>query len=316
MPARSTFFAINCILKTVCLFRCLTTVALAQQPVVSRLEIYDLATNTRRVVRQDSVRFEAPNWTRDGRLIINQEGLLYGVRISDGQKTKISTGSATNCNNDHGLTPDGQTIIISNNVRKATGKGSTSTVMTLPLTGGQPRQLTDTAAGHSYWHGVSPDGKTLVFVGERPTGEAGKTDFELYTIPRTGGLETRLTHSPGLDDGPEYSPDGKYIYFNSMRSGRMQIWRMNADGSRPKQLTNDAYANWFAHPSPDGNWLVLISYLEDQGSNHPADKAVMLRLMNAKTGQLRELARFTGGQGTINVPSWSPDSKSFAFVSY
>ncbi|QJD80873.1 TolB family protein [Spirosoma rhododendri] len=312
MPARF----ITYLPKTISLLLGLTTATLAQKPVVSRLEIYDLATNSRRVVRQDSVRFEAPNWTRDGRLIINQEGLLYGVRISDGQKTKINTGSATNCNNDHGLTFDGQTLIISNNVRKASGKGSTSTILTLPLAGGQPKQLTDTTAGHSYWHGVSPDGKTLVFTGERSTGEAGKTNFDIYAIPRTGGPETRLTNSPSLDDGPEYSPDGKSVYFNSVRSGRMQIWRMNADGSQPKQLTDDAYSNWFAHPSPDGQWFVFISYLEDQGSNHPADKAVMLRLMNVKTGQLRELARFTGGQGTINVPSWSPDSKSFAFVSY
>jgi Tol biopolymer transport system component len=315
MPAYATFLPENCAIKTVFLLL-LSLSALAQKPVVSRLEIYDLATNSRRVVRQDSVRFEAPNWTRDGRLIINQEGLLYGVRISDGQKTKINTGSATACNNDHGLTPDGQTIIISNNVRKAIGKGSTSTVMTVPLAGGQPKQLTDTAVGHSYWHGVSPDGSTLAFVGERPIGTTGKTDFELYTISRNGGPETRLTNSPGLDDGPEYSPDSKFIYFNSMRSGRMQIWRMNSDGSQPKQLTNDEYANWFAHPSPDGQWFVFISYVQDQGADHPADKAVMLRLMNIKTGQLRELARFTGGQGTINVPSWSPDSKSFAFVSY
>lgn len=316
MPARPTFFFVNRISLSVYLFLSLSVSVLAQKPVVSRLEVYDLATNSRRVVRQDSVRFEAPNWTRDGRLIINQEGLLYGVRISDGQKTKINTGSATTCNNDHGLTPDGQTIILSNNIRKATGNGSTSVVMTVPMTGGQPKQLTDTTAGHSYWHGVSPDGKTLVFTGNRRVGAMGDSDFELYTIGRDGGPETRLTNSPGLDDGPDYSPDGKYVYFNSMRSGRMQIWRMQADGSQPKQLTNDAYSNWFAHPSPDGQWFVFISYLEDQGSNHPADKAVMLRLMNIKTGQLRELARFTGGQGTINVPSWSPDSKSFAFVSY
>ncbi len=316
MPTYSTLLQRTHFLQITCLLTGLSVTAFAQKPVVSRLEIYDLATNSRRMVRQDSVRFEAPNWTRDGRLIINQEGLLYGVRISDGQKTKINTGSATACNNDHGLTPDGKTIIISNNVKNASGKGSTSTVMTLPMTGGQPRQLTDTAVGHSYWHGVSPDGKTLAFVGERQTDSAGKTDFEIYTISSTGGHETRLTHSPGLDDGPEYSPDGTYIYFNSMRSGRMQIWRMQASGSQPKQLTNDAYANWFAHPSPDGKWLVFISYLVDQGSNHPADKDVMLRLMNVKTGQLRELARFTGGQGTINVPSWSPDSRSFAFVSY
>ena len=284
-------------------------------PVVIRLEIYDLGTGNGRVVRQDSVRFEAPNWTRDGKfLLINERGLLYKVAVADGQKTVINTGSVTTCNNDHGITPDGQTIIISANGINPDGS-TNSNVFTLPLAGGEPTRIT--ARGPSYWHGVSPDGKTLAFVGERPVGPDNKSDYDIYTIPIGGGTETRLTTATGLDDGPEYSPDGKYIYFNSFRTGRMQIWRMRADGSQPEQITSDAYANWFPHLSPDGRWMLFISYLEDQKTAHPADKAVMLRLMDTKKpGQFRELARFTGGQGTINVPCWSPDSKSFSFVSY
>lgn len=285
-------------------------------PVVSRLEIYDLATSQRRLVRQDSVRFEAPNWTPDGKfLIINEKGLLYKVAVNGGQKTRIETGTVTACNNDHGLTPDGKTIIISSTAADGGRTGRASAIYTVPISGGEPKRLTAAGLGASYWHGVTPDGKTLAFVGER-TGPDGKTDFDIYTIPTAGGPETRLIESPGLDDGPDYSPDGKYLYFNSYRSGRMHIWRTRADGSRPEQITNDAYANWFAHPSPDGRWIVLITYFQDQGTAHPADKDVMLRLKNLKTGELRELARFRGGQGTINVPSWSPDSKSFAFVSY
>lgn len=285
------------------------------KPVVSRLEIYDLGTGNRRVVRQDSVRFEAPNWTRDGKfLLINERGLLYKVAVADGQKTVINTGSVTTCNNDHGLTPNGQTIIISANGINPDGSNN-SNVFTLPLAGGEPTRIT--ARGPSYWHGVSPDGKTLAFVGERSVGPDNKSDYDIYTIPIGGGTETRLTTATGLDDGPEYSPDGKYIYFNSFRTGRMQIWRMRANGSQPEQITSDAYANWFPHLSPDGRWMLFISYLEDQKTAHPADKAVMLRLMDTKKpGQFRELARFTGGQGTINVPCWSPDSKSFSFVSY
>lgn len=290
----------------------------AQTPakVVSRLETYDLATGTRRMVRQDTGRFEAPNWTRDGQfLIINQGGRLYRVAVRGGQKTPINTGIATACNNDHGLTPDGQTIIISHNLEEPGRTGRPSNVYTLPLAGGEPTRITQ--RGPSYWHGVSPDGKTLAFVGERPVGPDNKPDYDIYTIPIGGGpTETRITTSPGLDDGPDYSPDGRHIYFNSLRTGRMQIWRMRADGSQPEQLTSDAYANWFPHPSPDGRWIVFISYLQDQGAAHPADKDVMLRLMDVKTGQLRELTRFRGGQGTINVPSWSPDSRAFAFVSY
>ncbi|HEY0111349.1 MAG TPA: transporter [Fibrella sp.] len=280
---------------------------------VSQLETFDITSNKRQIVYRDSGRFEAPNWTPDGQyLIINQLGKMYRVAVKSGTKALINTDFVTNCNNDHGLTPDGKTLIISHNDRRVT-TGATSRIFTVPLTGGVPTLVTE--KNPSYWHGVSPDGKILAYAAERPT-EAGKKDFDIYTIPITGGPETRLTTATGLDDGPDYSPDGKSIYFNSMRSGKMEIWRMNADGTAPTQLTNDAYANWFAHPSPDGRWIVFISYLEDQGSSHPADKAVMLRLMDLKSSKIRELARFRGGQGTINVPSWSGDSKRFAFVTY
>ena len=137
----------------------------------------------------------------------------------------------------------------------------------------------------------------------------------IYSIPVDGGLETQLTDTEGLDDGPEYSPDGKYIYFNSIRSGKMQIWRMNKDGNEQIQLTDDEYNNWFPHPSPDGKWLVFLSYEKDV-DGHPANKDVMLRMMPAEGGEVQILAKLFGGQGTINVPSWSPDSKNVAFVSY
>jgi TolB protein len=140
-------------------------------------------------------------------------------------------------------------------------------------------------------------------------------NFDIYTIPVEGGEEKRLTTANGLDDGPDYSPDGKYIYFNSERTGTMQIWRMKTDGSEQQQITSDEYNNWFAHPSPDGKWLVILSYEKDV-KGHPANKDVMLRLMPVGGGEIQVLAKLFGGQGTINVPSWSPDSKNLAFVSY
>ena len=142
-------------------------------------------------------------------------------------------------------------------------------------------------------------------------------EFDIYTIPVTGGPEKQITFSKGLDDGPEYSPDGKYVYYNSFQTGRMQIWRIKAEGGTPEQLTFDEYANWFLHPSPNGKYIAYISYMEDQKEGHPFGKDVKLRLMNLKTGKNRDLTEvFWGGQGTINVPSWSPDSKMVAFVSY
>lgn len=280
---------------------------------ISKLEVYDLATESREIVYQEDGHFEAPNWSLDGKfLIVNSAGKLYKIELGVGGKRLIPTGFADRCNNDHGISPDGKTLVISNNdvLEKPEHKknSGTSRIYTLPIDGGTPQLITPNFP--SYWHGWSPDGKTLAYVAER----GGQ--FDIYTIPVQGGEETRLTHSPGLDDGPDYSPDGKHIYYNSFASGRMEIWRMNTDGSAAEQLTNDPYSNWFPHPSPDGRYVVYIAYLQDQGEQHPPMKEVALRLMDLSDMSSRVLCTFTGGQGTINVPSWAPDSKRFAFVSY
>jgi Tol biopolymer transport system component len=177
----------------------------------------------------------------------------------------------------------------------------------MPITGNSPRRVTKNAP--SYWHGWSPDGKTLAFVGQR------NGDFDIYTSPVEGGEETRLTTAPGLDDGPEYSPDGRFIYFNSERSGHMQIWRMKVDGSNQEQVFTDDNNNWFPHISPDGKYMLFLTF-DKSVSGHPENKDVTLRLMTLADKKIKVLASLFGGQGTNNVPSWSPDSKSVAFVSY
>jgi TolB protein len=182
-----------------------------------------------------------------------------------------------------------------------------SLIYTLPITGGTPKLITQ--SGPSYWHGWSPDGKTLAFCGERDG------EFDIYTIPVDGGQETRLTTAKGLDDGPEYSADGKYIYFNSVRTGTMQIWRMQPDGSAQEQVTSDEFNNWFPHPSPDGRSVAFLSFEKDV-SGHPENKDVTLRMMSLNNKNITVLGQFFGGQGTINVPSWSPDSRKIAFVTY
>ncbi|HEY4761332.1 MAG TPA: DUF5050 domain-containing protein, partial [Thermoguttaceae bacterium] len=220
-----------------------------------------------------------------------------------GSPTLIPSGEATNCNNDHGFSPDGKLIALSHNTAD---RGSL--IYILPAAGGIPRLVTE--KGPSYWHGWSPDGKTLAYCAQR------NNEFDIYTINTDGTEETRLTDAPGLDDGPDYSPDGKYIYYNSERTGLMKIWRMRANGKQREQVSKDEdYADWFPHPSPDGKWIVFLSY-DKSVQGHPANQEVVLRMMPSTGGEPKILAHLFGGQGTINVPSWSPDSTKFAYVSY
>ena len=277
---------------------------LTEKPLLfSTLETVSVSSTDRRTVRVFPTRIEAPNWTRDNFLIYNSGGLIYRIPVAGGEPVAIDTGFANRNNNDHGISPDGTTLVISDQSQE----NRRSIIYTVPIGGGTPTRITKNSP--SYWHGWSPDGKTLAFVGDR----GGNLD--IYTIPATGGDETRITIAEGLDDGPDYSPDGAYIYFNSERTGSMQIWRMRSDGSNQEQITADDYNNWFPHPSPDGHRLVFLSYAKDV-SGHPANKDVMLRLLTLADKRVTVLAKLFGGQGTINVPSWSPDSRRVAFVSY
>jgi TolB protein len=280
-----------------------TAAAAAGLTQISTLESVPIASRDRRVVYSTTNHIEAPNWSRDGStFFFNSRGRLFRLPSNGGEPQVVETGFAIRCNNDHGISPDGTQLVISDQSQERH-----SLIYLLPASGGLPKRIT--AAGPSYWHGWSPDGRTLAFCAER------NGEFDVYTISVAGGAETRLTTAKGLDDGPDYSPDGQFIYFNSNRGGAMQIWRMRSDGSQQEQITTDDYNNWFPHPSPDGKWLVFLSYEKDV-EGHPANKDVTLRIMPLAGGKAEVLAKLFGGQGTINVPSWSPDSRKVAFVSY
>lgn len=277
----------------------------------SHLEVMDVATGRRKILHSAPNSLQAPNWTKDNKLIFNSvengTNLLYVYDFRDASITKLNTGFATANNNDHVLSFDGKMLGISHHV----GEKRTSTIFTLPVTGSDsPTKITDETKGHSYLHGWSPDGKKLVFTGQR------NNTFDIWTVDVNTKEETKLTEDPMLDDGPEYTPDGKYIYFNSVRTGTMKLWRMKADGSEEEQVTFDEYNDWFPHFSPDGKMMVFLSFPKEiDPASHPFYKKTYLRIMPSSGGVPKTIAYIFGGQGTINVPSWSPDGKQLAFVS-
>jgi len=272
----------------------------------SQLEIMDVSTATSKIIFQSPRSIQAPNYMPGGdHLIYNSDGLIYKFDLETLAPSVLNTGKINNNNNDHVISFDGKMLGISGTVK---GDTTGSKVYTVSINGGEPKQITPT--GPSYLHGWSTDGKYLVFVGLR------NGDYDIYKVPSAGGAETNLTNSKGVDDGCEYSPDGKYIYFNSVRNGLMQLYRMKPDGTNVEQLTSDQLNNWFAHPSPDGKWIVFISFGQDVSpSDHPFYKHVYIRLMPANGGKPKVIAYLYGGQGTINTPCWSPDSKHIAFIS-
>jgi len=285
-------------------FRETENIPYEERIVESTLEVIDIESRIRNIIYRTKEHFEAPNWSRDGRTFYyNSNGKIFTLPAEGGIPQLLNTGFADKCNNDHGISPDGRKLAISHHPED--GK---SRIYILPSAGGTPELITE--SGPSYWHGWSPDGKTLAYCAER------NGEYDIYTISENGGEEKRLTGAAGLDDGPDYSPDGRYIYFNSVRSGEMKIWWMKADGSEQTQFTpDDGYGDWFPHPSPDGRWIVFLSY-DKSVEGHPPNKDVALRIMPSSGGTPEVLTELFGGQGTINVPSWSPDSKKVAFVSY
>lgn len=277
----------------------------------SRMETMNVFDGVRKIIHQDSGRFEAPNWMPDGkRLLFNQAGSIYTIPVEGGTPEKLNTGIANKNNNDHVISFNGKLLGISH--QRAGLPGGGSTVYVLPLTGGEPTLLTDSTP--SYLHGWNPDNKEVAYVAQRLSTSAV---FNIYKKNIKGGAEVQLTFNKKSHvDGPEYSPDGKYIYYNADETGTMQVWRMKPDGSNKEQLTFDEYHNWFPHISPDGKWMVILSFPPTIPSNdHPFYKRVMLRLMPTSGGAPKVIAHLYGGQGTINTNSWSPDSKHIAFVS-
>jgi len=275
-----------------------------------RLEVIDVLDGKRKILHESDGRFEAPNWMPDGdELLFNMDGSLFTIPVSGGKIEQLNTGKANRNNNDHGISFNGRLLAISSSHENIDGGGSA--IYVLPLSGGEPKLVTSKTP--SYWHGWNPNNKEVVYVAKRDENKP----YNIFKADIKTGEETQLTlFEHGHVDGPEYSPDGKYIYYNGSQSGTMQIWRMKPDGSEPEQLTFGAENNWFPHISPDGNWMVYLAFPTTVApGDHPSYERVTLNLMHVDGGPAKVIAYMYGGQGTINVPSWSPDSKRVAFVS-
>jgi Tol biopolymer transport system component len=279
----------------------------------SRIFTHDVDSGDRTLVHESAeVLYEAPNWSLDGAsLLLNGDGHLFRLPV-DGSSApeRLDLGDLPELNNDHVLDPDGEHVVVS---------GMDGHIHRASLTGGETRRVTNDDGRLHFLHGVSPDGATLAYIGLTAGEDGSWSPPNVFTIPAAGGQDVQLTDDEFPDDGSEYSPDGQWIYFNSERArtvpGHAQLFRMRPDGSGPEQLTSDERVNWFPHVSPDGSRLAYVSFPPGT-EGHPADKDVDVRLCDADGSGIRDLARVLGGQGTMNVHSWSPDGRSIAYVDY
>jgi dipeptidyl aminopeptidase/acylaminoacyl peptidase len=254
---------------------------------------------------------EAPNWSPDGHgLFLNGDGLLWrlglGPEIALGE---VPMKDLPPINNDYVLDAARGLIYMSAN---------DGHIYVAPIAGGTARRVTHDSGRYHFLHGISPDGGTLAFV-ELPRGHFSAPG-RLALVSSTGG-ETRYPRAGRSHlDGPEYSPDGAWLYFNTeeyaSRPGHAQLARMPAEGGPMERLIESESVDWFPHLSPDGGFASYISF--PPGTiGHPADLDVEVRLV--RTADWRHMVSFLplfGGQGTLNVNSWSPDSRRFGFVAY
>jgi TolB protein len=285
----------------------------------SRLFIYDLHDGSSHLVYTASSIWEAPNWSPDGTyLLSNSGGHIYKFTLGKSgtaEPKELAIPAKFDCNNDKAISPDGKKLAFSATVAGSDG----SQVFLADAEGGNIKLMVPEKP--SYFHGWSPDNKMLAFVAQRN----GSNQFDIYRLPAAGGTEQQLTSDIHHEDGPDYSPDGKWIYINSNRSGKEAIWRFPANGAGPNdqnavRVVNDELEDWFPHISPDGKKIVYIGYPASAPTHDPRNVAIKIKLVAINQGRIgsggKTLIEAIGGQGTMNVNSWAPDSMRFAYVTY
>lgn len=295
----------------------------------SRVHVYDVGSRTARLVFESAtVLVEAPNVLDADTLVLNGDGDLWLLRLPSADSGTVLDETALvpvpmdgvdEINNDHVLDPSGTSIVVS---------ARDGELYRVPLPDGGPAtRITDVAAAlptkrKFYLHGIAPDGSALAaIVGELSEGGVWTTDVAMVD-PATGE-PTFVTRDAHADDGCTITADGTLLW-NTERftPGTAQLASLRPGADDPVRITNDERVNWFPHLSPDGAHLLSLSY-EPGVQGHPADHRVELRLLPGSlvrgariAVQPETLVALDGGQGTVNVPPWAPDSTWFAYCDY
>jgi hypothetical protein len=292
---------------------------------LSKISIYDLRDKSTKIVYRADIVFEAPNWSADGKyLLVNSGGRLYRLAADTSGNAKpelIPIDAGLRLNNDHAPSPDGRLIAFS----ASSAASRESQVYVANADGSNVRLMVK--ATPSYFHGWSPDGKYLAYVHRHAGGNGAPANYDIFRVPAAGGEPEQLNFDPGYDDGPDYSSDGKWIFYNTDRSGGWDVWRIPAGGAGPgdrkaERVTSDEMEDWFPHPSPDRKWLLFLSFAKGTATHNDKLPGTQLRMMPmpgahpVRKPRIQVVSTFFGGQGTINVNSWAPDSRRFAYVIY
>ncbi|MDJ1113120.1 TolB family protein [Microbacterium dauci] len=275
-----------------------------------RVHVYDLATGDDRIVFEHAnVLLEAPNWAAEG-LLLNGGGLLWSLDpdAADATLIQVELPGVPTLNNDHVLVPGTDDILLSANDGQ---------IYRAPRAGGTAVRITDPDDPHWHFlHGVRPDAGRIAYTAlELADGRAVQGGIRVANID---GSDDRAITPGQVADGSEWSPDGEWVYLNTevFSPGHAQIARMREDGSELEQLTFDERVNWFPHLAPGGEATVYLSYPPGT-QGHPADLTVELRVVRGDDwAHPQTVATLPGGQGTINVHSWSPEGARFAYVDY
>jgi Tol biopolymer transport system component len=258
------------------------------------------------VVRTVPSYMQAASWAPDGGSIyVHEAGRIERIPYLPpgvgGVPQVLDTGALVDCSGNYGLSPDGKSLALS----CAASRGGMHQVYVLAVQEQGPPHRVTVGGESSFFHAWSPDSRSIAFT----RGSADRAD--IFTIEAAGGTELRLTRDT-VNDGPDYSADGKLIYFDSSRSGSTQIWRMKIDGSGAEQLTDDESLNSSPHVSRDGR---TIAFLSRTPTLRPGIGASSIKLMSFSDGQIRTLVNFQGDRGSFSMYAWG-DANHLAFVSY